>query len=487
MTTTINAATTQPRTTTENNIFNQPPSAIARIHAAKGAAVTKAGETLDCHAKNWSSWSQSMALLFKLFKVQEYVLGKIVCPDPKDDAQSAENWMYNDTLAQLLITSNISPVERVHTNSCPTANCMWLSLQSMHESKSHLVLTTHLCTLMNTTASEDDDIPEHISKLKQCWDQLSLFGDTNYQVSEFLFKRIIASSLPESWDQYTDQFVAGQLDFVDTDPKKHINTQQFIGILKQEYERWQSCKPGATKPIDQAMLAHGRDNAKPPLASRITGNTYNQNCAASSQMYCRICKRTNHYASKCRFKGKPKCRNCGMFGHETSKCWNVGTGKRPNDNGGGGNRYNSNKRPRREANNAGTSEQANAAEDDEHITFNTDHGDSVVDSDSDTYNDAEYHNFEHVPSSTEIDLCLIYYDWLADTAATSHITHRRDAFTTYEKITQVPISGVGGIKAHAIGKGNVKLASEYNGHTYILELKDVLHVPDNRNSLLSLR
>ena len=31
------------------------------------------------------------------------------------------------------------------------------------------------------------------------------------------------------------------------------------------------------------------------------------------------------------------------------------------------------------------------------------------------------------------------------------------------------------------------MASEYNGHTYILELKDVLHVPNNQNSLLSLR
>ena len=281
------------------NIFDNTPSNIARIHTAEGTAITKAGETLDHHAKNWSSWLQSMALLFKLFKVQEYVLGKIDCPDPKDNAKSAENWTYNNTFAQLLITSNISPAERVHTNRCLTANCMWLSLQLMHKSKSHLVLTTHLCMLMNTTTSEDDNIPKHISKLKQCWDQLSLFRDTNYQVSKFLFKCIITSSLPESWDQYTDQFIAGQLDFINTDPKKHIDTQQFIGILKQEYERQQSRKPGATKPINQAMLAHGHNNTKPPLASQITSNTYNQNRATSSQMYCRICKHTNNYASKC--------------------------------------------------------------------------------------------------------------------------------------------------------------------------------------------
>jgi len=314
MTTTTDAETTQLGTTTGTNIFAQgstmqshqqdwhppmqTPPTIACIHAAEGAAITKSSEILDNQYKNWSAWLQSMALLFKLFKVQGYVLGKITCPDPQDDLVGAENWGYNDTFAQLLIMSNIAPSERVHTNGCLMSNCMWLSLQSMHKSTSHLILTTHLCTLMNTTAVEDDNIPEHISKLKQCWDQLSLFGDMNYCVSEFLFKRIIASSLPESWDQYTDQFVAGQLDFVNTDPKKNIDNQQFIGILKQEYEQHQSHKSGAIKSSEQALFAHGRDSAKPPLASQITSNTYNQNCTLPPT-HCRICRLTNHYTCDC--------------------------------------------------------------------------------------------------------------------------------------------------------------------------------------------
>ena len=466
----------------------QTPSTIACIHAAEGAAVTKSGEILDNQHKNWSAWSQSMALLFKLFKVQEYVLGKITCPDSNDDPVGAENWGYNDTFAQLLITSNIAPTERVHTNGCPTSNRMWLSLQSMHESTSHLILTTHLRTLMNTTAAEDDNIPEHISKLKQCWDQLSLFRDTNYRVSEFLFKRIIASSLPESWDQFTDQFVAGQLDFVDTDPKKNIDNQQFIGYIKQEYERRQSCKSGATsgKSSEQALFAHGRDNAKPPLASRITGNTYNQN-RTSPPTRCRICRLTNHYTRDCRFKGKPKCATCRRFGHKTKDHRNAGTSEHAHDDDGGGNRYNSNKRPQQEANKADSAEQANAAEHEDHIAFMAEVADvDDMDTDNDIYDDAKYHNYEHVPSSTELELRLIYYDWIADTGATSHITHRRDAFNTYEPIPGIPISGIGGAKAHAIGQGNIKLKSKCNGRTYILELKNVLHVPKNRNNLLSL-
>jgi len=131
--------------------------------------------------------------------------------------------------------------------------------------------------------------------------------------------------------------------------------------------------------------------------------------------------------------------------------------------------------------------EVNAAEKEEHIAFIADTADNDdMDTDTNTYNDAKYHNFEHVPSSTEMDLRLIYYDWLADTGATSHITHWCDAFTTYKRIPEVPISGVGKLKAHAVGIGNVKLISEYNGHTYVLELQNVLHVPDNRNNLMSL-
>jgi len=338
-----------PPTTSRQHDWHVPMVApsnttIVRIHAAEGAAVTKAGELLDNKNKNWTGWAQSMALLFKLFGIQEYVSGELPYPDPKDDPNSAANWMYNDTFAQLLITSNISVKERVHTNGCTSTHCMWLSLQSMNESKSHLILTMHLRTLMNTIAAEDDNITEHLTKLKHSWDQLSLFGDDNYCVSEFLFKRIIASSLPESWDQFTDQYVAGQLDLVDTDPRKHIDTQQFIGIIIQEHERRRSRKPLASKLPNQAFLSLGRDTSKLLLANRISGNANGYNHASSSRTRCQICHRNNHNISKCLYRGKPKCTFCGYFRHKTSKCWDADPSKRPQGNGGRRNRYRLNKR-----------------------------------------------------------------------------------------------------------------------------------------------
>ena len=112
----------------------------------------------------------------------------------------------------------------------------------------------------------------------------------------------------------------------------------------------------------------------------------------------------------------------------------------------------------------------------------------IADNDAEMYNDndGKYYNFDHVPSSTEMDICLIYYDWLADLGATTHITHQRKAFTTYQKIPKVPVAGVGRIKAHMVGKGTIRLISECKGHIYVLELQDILYVPNNRNNLLSL-
>ena len=64
---------------------------ITCIQAAEGTAIMKAGDLLDSKAKNWLGWAQSMALLFKLFGVQEYVLGEVPYLDPKDDPESAVN------------------------------------------------------------------------------------------------------------------------------------------------------------------------------------------------------------------------------------------------------------------------------------------------------------------------------------------------------------------------------------------------------------
>ena len=141
-----------------------------------------------------------------------------------------ENWEYNDAYAKMLITNNITLVEKIHTNGAPTANCMWMNLQTMHKSTNHLVLTGYMWNLM-VHAPEDVNVTEHLGKLNIHWGQVQSFLVYNQKIADAVYKCIIASSLPPSWDSFTDPYVAGKFDEVSDDPKKMLDSQQFIAII----------------------------------------------------------------------------------------------------------------------------------------------------------------------------------------------------------------------------------------------------------------
>ena len=56
---------------------------------------------------------------------------------------------------------------------------------------------------------------------------------------------------------------------------------------------------------------------------------------------------------------------------------------------------------------------------------------------------------------------LIYYDWLADSATTSHITNQHDTFINYECLTNKLVLGIGNNEAHAIDRETIKFESYY--------------------------
>jgi hypothetical protein len=58
---------------------------------------------------------------------------------------------------------------------------------------------------------------------------------------------------------------------------------------------------------------------------------------------------------------------------------------------------------------------------------------------------------------------LIYYDCLADSATTSHISNYYKAFTTFNPIYKMKVGGVSGIQMHAKGHRTVELESVCEG------------------------
>ena len=77
------------------------------------------------------------------------------------------------------------------------------------------------------------------------------------------------------------------------------------------------------------------------------------------------------------------------------------------------------------------------------------------------------------------------YDWIFDSGTTSSIATMREAFTNYEPLTNATVKGISNSPAKALGCGSVVVNFSVNGQTIRHQLKDVLHVPEAPNCLLS--
>ena len=66
-------------------------------------------------------------------------------------------------------------------------------------------------------------------------------------------------------------------------------------------------------------------------------------------------------------------------------------------------------------------------------------------------------NNDHVNITDKNEVPLTFYEWLADSATTPHISHLRKAFVTYTPLTGKTIAGVGNIEAKVEGQGTIEL------------------------------
>ena len=175
---------------------------------------------------------------------------------------------------------------------------------------------------------------------------------------------------------------------------------------------------------------------------------------------CFTCGRNNHLARDCFFKGKQKCANCGHFNHETSECRSAVKGKEqekettvtesvPTQNG---------KRHKVER-----AQQARNVQDDEEMEDGT-------------------YVTRNKRSSNCADIDV--NSWLADSAASSHLSNQRDAFTKFTPLNKT-IRGVGNTKVPVKGRGTIRLKSR-TGQNFVIVLRDVLYVPQAPNNLFSI-
>ena len=268
---------------------------ITRLNVQEIAPVSRIDETLDGKLKNWTAWSQSMDLLFSIANARGYIDGRIRCPDANADPVGAENWEFNDSYIRMLIRKNIAPSQKMHTRGCPTALRMWNSLRHIHETTNYLVHTEKIRTICAVRLQEDGNVTEHLTKLKHTWEQCSFTGHLARIYDDTFFKQQIAASLPRSWDQFTCPYVkeCKNQDEADKDPKLRIDSQEFIGLICQEYEYIQSRKQ------DEILIPPKGENANPSLANCITDPSSESNQSSKKKCKCKHCGKNGHYTDQC--------------------------------------------------------------------------------------------------------------------------------------------------------------------------------------------
>ncbi len=257
------------------------------------------------------------------------IYGKLKRPDPSTNLGMYEIWDYNDVYVQILIMNNISKGQMVHVTRLNMAHEIWKSLEAIHETKDYQIAITIQRALFKKCASEDEDMIEHLAELKKLWERLNVLDDADFRITDIQFKTIIASSLPSSWDVFTEPYVRRQVGVVEKDPKKLTSSQEFIGILKEEYMKRNDRNGNAHQVYH--MNAKGNNNFG-NHKNRTLARAQGQN--KSTGMLCRNCKLTSHSTDDCKWLGKPLCDKCNWFGHVAANCRRHLKRKRIDDNGG---------------------------------------------------------------------------------------------------------------------------------------------------------
>src|SRR6266700_7516048 len=136
--------------------------------------------------------------MLNCLKIKDYLLSKILRPDPDDDPESAKAWDHNDSYALHLISLNLSENQKIHINRKTTSNSAWIALQDIHEAQDHDMITSWMKSLFQTVADEGSNIPKHINKLLGWYKRIILANDPEFPITDTMFKSIITNSLPLS-------------------------------------------------------------------------------------------------------------------------------------------------------------------------------------------------------------------------------------------------------------------------------------------------
>jgi hypothetical protein len=349
-------------------------------------------------------------------------------------------WNADDKATMHLIASSIPNSVFSSIKGSTTAKGAWDALKLLYEGRTNLILINLNQRLQAMRCGEEENVREHLIKLKDMREQLASMGKV---VPDTEYTAILMGSLPKSFSNILGQISASAA-MANTVPTPSI----VIKLATDEY--------------DARVIR--------------AGNTQDEALAASTQK------------DKKGKKRDIECFNCHKKGHTRAQCWAKGGG-----NEGGGPKQ----RAKKGDDDAKTAAADETSQDIESWAMIDAVGDTENDSDdgcelavtSDDSNDDDASANDqdvddHLPAvvmEATDETCELY-----DSGASRHMSPHRKSFVTYRPISARPILSANNEVFHAIGMGDLQITVPNGSNSTNVLLRDTLHAPDLALTVVSI-
>ena len=401
----------------------------------------------------FSVWKFQMETMYSSKKLIRLVNGEELRPviptgqvPSADELKQQEIWDDRDATAKYLLCCSLSTRILGKLTTCKDTHAMWTKLNALHLKKTEENVFNLQAKFYDYKMSPTDDISSHVQNITN---MAVILADLKHPLTESMIIAKIISSLPPSYNSVIAAWS-------NVDPLK-----QTADLLEERLLRHEAILKG------QGQFNEGSDKA---FFTRSTG-------ASSTASRQRLSRKEQHqkdveYLKD--LKSRSKCLNCGKRGaHWSADCPEPCKKPLPKPSG----------KPY-----SGISA-ANIAE----AMYTT----TLSDNEADTHTEPDCEPDDDEPEiAFMVSTCSIAFltstlssdKWYADSAATEHMTNRRDWFTNFKSIDDGvwPVLVADNKKVWVKGQGDIKIIRHVNGRKLPGILRNVIYIPELARNLLSV-